>query len=89
MTPELDWKIAGWVTRGKQRRKVLKSLDSPMMPSDIARKHKISLAHASKIVRELASKKLVECINEELKLGRIYKRTNKGNKIVKYLKTLD
>jgi predicted transcriptional regulator len=81
-----DWNLVGFVKRSKNRLKVLELLKSPMMPSELGKEMKISLTHASKIIRELDSKGLIACLNEELKLGRIYRVTKLGEKIIKTIK---
>lgn len=80
------WELVGYVKRSPNRIKALKLLETATMPSELDRKMKISLTHASKIVRELHSKKLVICLNEKLKLGRIYRITEKGKKVLKEIK---
>lgn len=82
---KLNWKLTGWVLRSKNRAKVLRLLNIPLTPSQVAKKLKISLTHASKVVRELEKKKLIKCLNESNKMGRIYQRTSEGEKIKKYL----
>lgn len=77
------WDSVGYVKRSPNRLKALQLLDSPMMPSELGRAMKISLTHASKVIRELHSKDLVVCLNENLKLGRIYRTTAKGKKVLK------
>lgn len=81
----LNWKLTGWVLRSKNRPEVLKLLDIPLTPSQISKKLKLSLTHASKVARELEKRKLIECLNEENTMGRIYKRTEHGEKIKEYL----
>lgn len=55
-----------------------------MMPSELSREMKISLTHASKIIRELNSKRIIHCLNEELKVGRLYQLTPLGQEIRKF-----
>ena len=81
----LNWTLVAFVKRSKNRLEVLKILESPMTPSEIAKKLKISLTHASKIIRELNSKKLVKCLNEQDKLGRLYERVKEVETILKFL----
>lgn len=76
------WELVGYVKRSPNRLKALLLLDSPMMPSELGREMKISLTHASKVIRELHSKELVVCLNENLNIGRIYRITAKGKKIL-------
>ena len=49
----------------------------------------MSLTHASKVVRELENKRLIKCLNEESKVGRIYKRTKEGDEILTYVKKIE
>ena len=78
-----NWEDIGYVKRSKNRTKALTLLSSPTMPSELAKKMEISLTHASKIIRELYSRKLVECLNDKLKMGRIYQITEKGEKVLR------
>ena len=78
---KLDWDAISYVKRSQNRLKALIILQTPMMPSELGREMKISLTHASKIVRELNDKKLVTCLTEMAKVGRIYKISSKGIKV--------
>ncbi len=82
----IDWELAGFVLRSKNRPDVLKLLELPQNPSQIAKKLKISLTHASKTVRELNSKNLIKCLNEKSNLGRIYALTKEGKEVLEYVK---
>lgn len=81
----IDWNLVGYVKRSKNRLKALKLLDFPKMPTEVGKEMKISLTHASKIIRELNSKKLIHCLNENLKVGRIYQITDKGKRVRKQI----
>ncbi len=80
------WEAVGFVKRSKNRIKAMELLTNPLMPSELGKKMQISLTHASKIIRELYRKRLVNCLNESLKIGRIYKLTIKGQKVLKEVK---
>ena len=68
------------------RTKVMKSLeDEVKIPSKIAEDAEIRQNHISKVLSELKAHELVECINPEVKKGRLYRHTEKGDKIVKNL----
>ena len=82
---DLNWDLVGFIKRSKNRQKVLTILETPLTPSDIAKRLKISLTHASQIVRELNSKKLIKCLNEDLSMGRIYQKTKEAKRIMDYL----
>lgn len=82
----IDWKVIGYVKRSKNRFEALKLFEKPTMPSELAQQMKISLTHGSKIARELNSKKLIHCLNEGEKIGRLYIITQDGLKVLKMIK---
>ena len=66
------------------RTKVMKSLeDNVNIPSKIAEDSEIRQNHISKVLAELKAHELVECINPEVRKGRLYRLTDKGNELVK------
>lgn len=66
------------------RTKVMKSLDDDVkMPTQIAKTSGIRTNHISNVLRQLKEHELVECINPEVKKGRLYRLTDKGNEIIK------
>lgn len=61
----------------------MKALDGNVkIPSAIARDSGIRTNHISKVLSELKSHDLVECINPEVRKGRLYRLTDKGKKII-------
>ena len=76
-----------YVKISKYRSKVMKSLDGEVLiPTQIARNSDIRPNHISKVLAELKSHELVECINPEVRKGRLYRLTDKGDELVKNLK---
>lgn len=66
------------------RTKVMKSLDDDVkMPTQIAKASGIRTNHISNVLRQLKEHELVECINPEVKKGRLYRLTDKGDEIAK------
>lgn len=57
--------------------------DDVKIPSQIAKDSEIRPNHISKVLSELKSHELVECINEEVRKGRLYRLMPKGDEIVK------
>lgn len=55
------------------------------IPSAIARDSGIRTNHISKVLSELKTHELVECINPEVKKGRLYRLTDKGEKVTENL----
>ena len=72
-----------YVQISKYRAKTMKALDGTVkIPSAIAKDSEIRTNHISKVLSELKAHELVECINPEVKKGRLYRLTEKGEKIV-------
>lgn len=75
-----------YVEISQYRKKVMKSLDGNVkIPSVIARDSGIRTNHISKVLGELKSHELVECINPEVRKSRLYRLTDKGDDVVKNL----
>ena len=75
-----------YVERSKYRSKVLKTLaNDTKMPSQIAKDTGIIQNHISNTLRQLKDHDLVECINPEVKKGRLYRLTDEGEVIIKKL----
>ena len=77
-------KERSYVEISKYRLKVMKALeDDVKIPSQIAKDSEIRQNHISKVLSELKAHELVECINPEVRKGRLYRLTDKGNELVK------
>ena len=75
-----------YVQISKYRTKVMKSLEGEVkIPSVIANDSGIRTNHISKVLSELKAHELVECINPEVRKGRLYRHTDKGEQVVKNL----
>lgn len=75
-----------YVKRSKYRLKVMKTLDGEVkIPSEIANDTEIFQNHISNTLRQLKEHELIECINPEVKKGRLYRLTDKGDELVKNL----
>jgi len=81
MKKEEENKSYSWVINGSQKRKIIKALDKPRIPTRIKEKTKLSLNNVSDVLREFRKKKIVKCMNPEEKKGRIYELTSKGMRI--------
>ena len=75
-----------YVQISKYREKVMKSLEGEVkIPSQIAKDSDIRVNHISKVLAELKAHELIECINPEVRKGRLYRHTDKGEQVVKNL----
>ena len=80
-------KLTSYVQISKYREKTLKSIgDEVKIPTNIAKDSGIRTNHISKVLAELKAHELVECINPEVRKGRLYRLTDKGDEIVRGLK---
>ena len=85
MSDELLTEIS-YVNISKYRTKVMKALDGEVLiPSQIAKNSEIRTNHISKVLSELKTHELVECINPEVRKGRLYRLTETGEDVVKNL----
>lgn len=65
------------------RTKVMKSLEEDVkIPTAIAKDSGIKTNHISKVLSELKEHELVECINPEVRKGRLYRLTDKGCNVI-------
>ena len=72
-----------YIRRSTYRTKIMKSLDGHVkMPSEIAKDTNIVQNHISNFLRDLKEHDLVECINPEVRKGRLYRLTENGEEIV-------
>lgn len=68
------------------RTKVMKSLrESYNVPTGIAKDVDLNTNHVSKVLSELKSHGLVVCVNPEVRKGRLYRLTEKGELVAENL----
>lgn len=70
-----------WVIRGSQKKKIIKIMNKPKIPTEIKEQTKLSLNNVSDVLREFKKKKIVKCLNPKEKTGRLYELTPKGMRI--------
>ena len=71
-----------YVQISKYREKVMKSLEGDVkIPTVIAKDSGIRTNHISKVLSELKAHELVECINPEVRKGRLNRLTEKGEMV--------
>lgn len=79
-------KEVGYIQVSTYWTKVMKSLDGEVkIPSKIAKDTDILQNHMSATLKQLKEHELVECINPEVRKGRLYRLTETGEKVVKNL----
>jgi len=75
---DIDWELYSWVVRGNQRRKVMKVLGKPRIPTEIKSEAKMSITNVSKVLRDFEKRGLVKCLTPQAKTGKVYALTEKG-----------
>ncbi|WP_406534712.1 transcriptional regulator [Methanobrevibacter sp.] len=71
--------VLRYVNKSSYRVKVLKSLGEDVkMPKEIASDSGILPNHISNVLRQLKEKEIVECINPEVRKGRLYRLSDDG-----------
>lgn len=76
-------KEIGYVLVSNYRTEVMKSLsENAKIPSTIAKEAGIRTNHISNTLKQLKDHELVECINPEVRKGRIYRLTEKGEDVI-------
>ena len=84
----MDWVVFAWLKRGSRRKSILNLLSdssSPLSANEIKNKLSISLSQVSFTLKELSEKELVECLNPQDNIGKIYVISSKGNVIMNSL----
>lgn len=82
---ELYYKL-GYVKVSPYRTQTLKSIREDIkMPSEIAKEIGVKTSQVSASLSDLKKADLVICINEEARKGRLYKCTEKGLELLKFI----
>ena len=80
------YKLLGYIKVYTYRTKTLQSIDTNLkMPSEIANDINIKTSQVSAALSDLKKHNLVICINEEVRKGRLYKCTELGLELLKYI----
>ena len=81
----MDWGLYAWINRGSRRKSVLELLaksEKPLSTNDIKKSLKIAISQASFTLKELSDKKLIECVNPQDKIGKLYVIMKKGKMLL-------
>ena len=81
----MDWELYAWVKRGSRRQDILQYLSKSNMPltaNDIKNNLKMSLPQSSLTLKEIRENELIDCLNPNDKIGKLYKINDRGQAIV-------
>lgn len=83
ITEQEKWEIIGKIKVSPIKYKTLKTIRTEyMMPSEIAKYSGLRITQVSNALGDLKEHKLVVCINEDAKKGRLYHNTELGLEIL-------
>ncbi|WP_458453066.1 transcriptional regulator [Methanobrevibacter sp.] len=86
MNDEEILKLVGYVMASEYRSKIIKCIgDNIKIPSAIASEIGLRTNHVSNVLKDLKEKNLVICLNEEARKGRLYRNTQLGLNVLKFL----
>jgi len=73
------------IKNSEYRKKILLSLADAnyLTPSEISEKTKLRLNHVSNFLKDLKDNKLIICLNDDEKRGRLYQITELGKKVAR------
>ena len=83
--------LSGYVDASSYRKKVVLYLRSNKFatPTQIAYNTGIQVNHISKTLSELKDKKIIVCVNEDARKGRLYRLTDLGKDVDKIVEELN
>lgn len=82
----MNWELYAWLKRGSRRLDILQHLsnsDRPLTANDIKNNLKMSLPQSSLTLKEILQKELIDCLNPDDKIGKLYKINDEGEAMVK------
>ncbi|ADC46788.1 hypothetical protein mru_0937 [Methanobrevibacter ruminantium M1] len=81
-------KAVSYIKRSNNRYVLVMNMNGKFkMPSEIASEMDLRINQISAVLSDLKKEDIVTCINEEEKVGRLYKLTDKGLEAYKVIKT--
>ena len=82
----MDEEKLNFVNNSSYRVKVVKSIGEDVkMPKEISEESGILQNHISNVLRQLKENEVVECINPEVRKGRLYRLSDDGLAVLKEL----
>ena len=81
----MDWELYAWLKRGSRRKEILKVISNSkthLTINELRTKVKIAMEQASFTVKELSEKKLIDCLNSNDKIGRLFKISKNGRELL-------
>ena len=83
MNKTTKWEDVSFIISSEYRKKVLRSLEHPKMPSVISKGLDINKTHISKVLKELENKNMLKCLTPNSNKGKLYVISNYGKDVLK------
>lgn len=82
MDRKAEVKLIRYIEKSTYRHRAFKTIGRGIkMPKEIAEESGILQSHVSNVLRQLKEKDVVECINPNVRKGRLYRLSDEGLKI--------
>lgn len=81
-----NWGDYSFVIRSKHRKKMFLALSESKTPTELSKELGLNLGYISNIIISLLNRRLIECLNPEEKRHRLYRRSKKGEGLIKEIK---
>lgn len=81
----MDWRLFSFVSRSQQRVKIIKILQKPVTPTQIAKETQLNKSHVSRALKEFVERGIAKCLTPKENMGRYYVLTDEGKRILKDL----
>ena len=76
-----------YIKASKTRKKTLMALDENILiPSEISKITNVSPSHTSRALRQLEENNLIQCLNPEKRVGRLFVTTSLGKSVLNCFK---
>ena len=85
----MSWNEVSYIVASKTRKSIMLNLESPRIPTFLAKEMGVNLSNISRALTELEGKGMVECLTPEQRVGKIYSLTKKGNKTLETIKNME
>ena len=82
----MDDDLVKYINKSSYRSRALKAIGEDVkIPKEIARDSGILQSHISNVLRDLKEKNVVECLNPNMRKGRLYRLSDDGLDVLKEL----
>ena len=84
----MSWRDVSFILRSGKRKMII-LLETPRTPTQLSKLMKASLPNISLKLGDLVRRGLVECLNPRKSKGRIYRLTERGERVLRMIKRME